>query len=198
MVVGRAVNGWDDTAWRASDARTWSRRQRIVSIARSESAADPIGACPLSWVTRQWQLSRVYNTANSAFWRTAKAVSDPTGRFPESWASRLCWSNLYKVAPFNGGNPSAKLKQAQLARCVELLRLEVDTFRPRRMLVMTGLDWFKQFADALQLKVERRRGYVEGVARGLGARWVITPHPERKPEARIAAAARRALESGRD
>jgi hypothetical protein len=195
MVVGRAVNGWDDTAWRPSDAGTWSARERIVRTAEEESSRNPLAACPLSWVTRQWQASDTYNTARSAFWRTAKTVSDPDGRHPGDWASRLCWSNLYKVAPFAGRNPSASLRRAQRGQCLALLRLELAAFRPRRVLVMTGLDWFREFADLLELRLAPRRGYVEAVASAGGVRWVITPHPERKPDRRIALAAVRAFRS---
>ena len=103
---------------------------------------------------------------------------------PPDWSSHLCWTNLLKVAPADGGNPEGKLRQAQIASSVDLLAIEIAEFRPSRVLVLAGWDWFgPQFADGLRLRIERRQqSFVEGVATDSGCRWVVAKHPERKAE----------------
>jgi hypothetical protein len=192
MVLGRAVNGWDNTAWRSGEGLLKGSRRAILSRTRRESEKGDGGACPLEWVTACWGAPRGYNTRLSAFWRTARALS--VASHADQWSSTLCWSNLYKVAPLAGRNPTVGLQRAQFSACAELLKIELDTFRPRRILVMAGRSWFEPFAEKLGLAVRWRRGYVEGVARDArGARWVITKHPERKPGVPLIGGARRAF-----
>jgi hypothetical protein len=193
MVVGRALNGWGaGTAFWPRDARDAQGRDRVLQRTREESEGGPKN-CPLAWVAKCWQAKRGYNTARSAFWRTARAVLMRGEEPSRNWSSRLCWTNLYKVAPAAGGNPEPALQRVQLAACAELLRLEVEAFQPARVLVMSGAAWFAPFADALGLGIVRRRGYVEGVFCDRGRTWVVTKHPERKPEAPLVAGAIKAF-----
>ena len=55
-----------------------------------------------------------------------------------SWPSTLCWTNLYKISPFAGGNPSRSLADAQLDKCIQILKIEVSDWKPRRLLFLTG------------------------------------------------------------
>ena len=62
-----------------------------------------------------------------------------------SWPSHRRWSNLYKVSPADGGNPSNRLCRAQEAGCVRMLGWELDHYAPRRVLFLTGPGWAKPF-----------------------------------------------------
>lgn len=200
LVVGRAVNGWDEeTAWTPSDGRSASCRARVVQRARETS--EPGDTCALEWVWKWAGRREGYNTNRSAFWQTAKNVAFPQIAknvafpqiVPEAWSSHFAWTNLYKIAPKEGRNPSERVCDLQFERCAELLRYEISAFQPKKVLIMAGRGWFEPFADRLSLPMEWSRGYVEGTGTGHGARWVVTKHPERKPRAPIVEGARRSL-----
>ncbi len=145
MVVGRAANGWDKPIEAKLLADVEQRRNFAEAVTRSVTGD---GKCPMTWVTGRWEVKSGYNTRKSAFWRVVRAV---TGRLdiaheePSSWPSRLVWSNLYKVSPFCGGNPTGVLKDAQHSGCVRLLQKEFETFRPHKILFLTGWDWAEPF-----------------------------------------------------
>ena len=51
----------------------------------------------------------------------------------KNWSSYLVWSDLYKVASPEGGNPSTKLCNAQLDKCGRLLlKEEIAYYKPKR------------------------------------------------------------------
>ena len=47
-------------------------------------------------------------------------------------------------------NPPAKMRRAQLEACIELLSLEIDQYTPRRLLLITGLEWAEPFLERLE------------------------------------------------
>ena len=137
----------------------------------------------MGWVTDRWGATDGYNTARSAFWRVLRrfVLANPANQAdPEHWSSRLVWTNLYKVSPAAGWNPGGDLQQAQRPSAIELLALEIDAFRPRRILALTG-SWIDPFVADLGLSLETRSGLVEGVGSARGAAWVIAKHPMGKP-----------------
>ena len=161
MVVGRATNGW------CGSNLSTSKLEDFVDEA-IENAGPHFGAenqrCPMSWIIDQWGLSRAketykkmdlnpddaYSTARSAFWRVTKRVTEALGIAKddpsknESWPSHLVWSNLYKIAPACKGNPPKWLSEPQTEACVSLLKMELDTYRPKRVIFLTGLDWAEE------------------------------------------------------
>ena len=108
----------------------------------------------------------------------------------DSWSSHLVWSNLYKVAPAAGGNPGVTLCQIQLAGCIELFGLELTTYTPSRMLLLTGTEWASPFLSVFDNTPQDVTGfyYVEGygtltIAPGKQPiRYVVAAHPRGKPE----------------
>ncbi len=132
-----------------------------------------------------------YNPNKSAFWRV---IQELVGRLRiadvnsnANWPSHLTWSNLYKVAPYLGGNPGARLCDIQLAGCQELFEVEVSNYRPKRLLLITGLDWAKDFLHVLCPNYRPITGaYVEAVGE---IRWgamsltkiVVAGRPENSP-----------------
>jgi hypothetical protein len=80
------------------------------------------------------------------------------GATEQAWPSRLVWSNLYKFAPEKGWNPSPKVAALQRARCRELLLHEIATFRPRRLVFATGMDWARPFLDPPCFAPDQRPG----------------------------------------
>lgn len=181
LLVGRAVNGWVDL-W---DVGAGTDPVELAAIAR-QTGEDGVDGCQMGWVLDRWKRGDGdYDTARSQFWVTAREVMIAGHPERESvWPSHLTWSNLAKVSRWTKGNPSWRLRQAQLGLGAELLAREVAELAPRRVLVFAGRDWFEPFADALALDVEWHDGLVEGVADHGDQRWVIAVHPmTRSPRA---------------
>lgn len=217
MIVGRAPNGWGES-WRPSDAVDSHSRKKIIDEAiRSSWARD---RCPMSWISRWWstlvfqcgdckkeytaktqscnecggqKVRRAYNPARSPFWRVVReathalAIAD---RAKVDWPSNLIWTDLYKISPYEGGNPSSSLIRLQQSLCVQLLCEEIRHFKPRRILFLTGHDWAQPFLAGMGVTYAQKHfGYVsfaEAIEVGsLRPQVVVAPHPQGKPEALI-------------
>ena len=118
---------------------------------------------------------------------TACAVVDRLGVAnveKDDWPSRLVWSNLYKVAPAAGGNPSNALCNVQLAGCIDLFRVELATYAPQRLLLLTGLSWAEPFlhqlTPALSRTVDCKHVEATGYLRHSGGETqvVVAAHPQ--------------------
>jgi hypothetical protein len=185
MLIGRAVNGWIDR-WNTDEPADLADLCR----AARRTAEDRVNGCPMGWVLSRWKRGDGdYDTARSQFWVAAREVA--LMEHPEwerDWPSHLAWSNLAKVSRWTKGNPSWRLRQAQLPAAIELLRREVEELAPRRILIFAGRDWFAPYAAAMGLDMEWRDGLVEGVS--ADRRWVVAVHPmTRSPHAVAKAAA---------
>ncbi len=84
-----------------------------------------------------------YNTKKSSFWRVIRGVTQSIYE-QEKWSEEVAWSNLYKIAPSKRGNPSSQLRKTQLPLCVEILKVELETFQPQFVVLFTSA-WEKDF-----------------------------------------------------
>jgi hypothetical protein len=189
MIIGRATNGWgepedgDDTQFTLAEIVDPDVRRGFV-----ERTLRSVDEDPLIWVNEYGP--------RSAFWRVARRVAEGLGVAGEHWYRRVAWSNLYKVGPAEAGNPSDALMQAQQAMCIQLLRHELAVLQPRRVLFMVGCgveaDWFQWFEQPLGF-MDAGRGEAVGQALQWGriaqAEVVVLPHPQGKPESKLAEAA---------
>jgi hypothetical protein len=107
----------------------------------------------------------------------------------------LIWSNLYKVAPVKKGNPSTRLIRAQRDLCIRLLKEEVTTYAPRRILFLTGYSWAKPFlsiidkSSAITHELAAPLELSAKVRLGRGSRvcmTIVAPHPQGKKEKLLA------------
>lgn len=189
LVVGRAVNGWEDEGWLAEEARSEAFRAE-KSRELSATPADN-ESCPMQWVSDMAGSAQGYNTNRSAFWRTVRSVTQRLnieGESGGSWASVLAWTNLYRVSPASAGNPSARLASIQRDGCIEALGATIDQLSPRRILFLTGWDWAGDFVKFIGSwsPAFSKAGLVEsgGYLRRKGQEYsvVIAKHPQGKPE----------------
>lgn len=88
-----------------------------------------------------------YNTSRSTFWRLIRSVSE--NYYPDNWSSHVAWSNVCKVAPTAGGNPSESLWTAQLETCQRILEKEIEVLSPRFVVFLTRGDWSDPFVSHL-------------------------------------------------
>lgn len=185
MVIGRATNGWKQLD--TSSAAAFSRE--------AEAA---FGSPGFSWVSGDGGDLRsardvLYRLSRSPFWRVARRLlaalgEDASGR----WVERIAWSNLYKIAPLGGGNPSNALCRAQIGPCRAILAEEIRRFEPTHIFMPVGWNWFEsdgRYDFSRLFGGVRRSGgtYAEGSAYfalpgGRMAQVVIACRPERRPE----------------
>lgn len=183
MVVGRAVNGWTEGIT-PSQLGAPAEAERYARLVQESVSGN--GECPMRWVTAGWGAGEGYNTKRSAFWRCIRSVVQDLGIADvedAGWSSHLVWSNLYKVSPAGGGNPSNVLCEIQFPGCADLLNLELHTYRPSRVLFLTGADWATPFLKEAELQEAVGFQYVKRVSDAHGARCVIAVHPQGKPGA---------------
>jgi hypothetical protein len=187
MVVGRSVNGWR-TTWEPSSQPVGAE------IGISEQTLKDVSGknkCPMLWVTDIWDKNDSptdnYRTNSSAFWRVIRRVVhklDIADIDKETWPSHLVWSNLFKLSDSDEGNPSEALQRIQFETCVDLLSTELMTYKPKHVLMLTGLNWAKPFLDKLKIPWHKPSGsmYVEAVANFNGQSIVVAQHPQGKKE----------------
>ncbi|PQO26076.1 hypothetical protein C5Y96_21745 [Blastopirellula marina] len=212
MIVGRALNGNNGT-WLPPEMQDQARRSEVV-----ENAAHQWDNRGLNWVLKYWKqiracedcqenyfgrksqcpkcrsskTKRLYCTRTSAFWRVIRHVVRNIP-FPESlwdtWANHVAWTNLYKISPSGGGNPTTSLRQLQHPYCEQILRLEIQAWQPRRILFLSGYDWMNHFCEGLGIagQITENAKFVQfaGTLTSTGAKVVVGPHPQdrgAKPE----------------
>jgi len=190
MLYGRAVNQ-SKTYWKLGEDVNYEEIS-LNTQAASSSPKDNPDSCPMMWVSEFWEHPHNgYSTKRSSFWRVARDVTTALricDRDDTRWPSSLVWSNLYKVAPYSGGNPSSTLADIQLPLCKELVSLEVDSIRPKRILFLTGLNWFNPFLDIFSIDKSAARGtYVKLVGKDsrFSTQIVVAVHPQGKPQAAV-------------
>ena len=192
MVVGRAANGgWGSIFW-CELADPAARKKHVQDIATSDND----GACPMQWVDDGWGNTKngEYNTKRSAFWRVIRQVVkrlDIVEAEDSQWYSHLVWSNLCKASPAKGRNPGNRLYYAQLPGCKKLLEHEIKTYKPVRLLFLTGWDWAEAFLDFLpegDIQPFDDKGFVKAsgftrvCAPDTQTRVVVAVHPQGKKE----------------
>jgi uracil-DNA glycosylase len=184
MVVGRAANDWSDS-WHPEQIDTLSGAQRFAGAVQNASN-QPVGdAGPMGWVAQDWSNESTYNPARSAFWRvTARVFASlhPSSGNDKYWSDYLAWSNLYKLAPGGGGNPSEKLSRLQFSNCRNMLAEELAALRPQHLLVLAGWNWARPFLQPLA-EVSQGDAQVEAVCRyahpdSSATTIVVAPHPQ--------------------
>jgi len=188
MIIGIAGNGWIEGVQPVEMADKSQAERFANEIIDSVSGKVE---CPMKWVTDQWGATSGYNTKKSQFWNVIRKVTYKLGiadEYEDDWPSCLVWSNLYKISPDEGGNPSKTLRDVQQYGCNSILKSELVRYRPRHLLFLTGLGLIEQFQPALELNEKRiSMKYVEAVARinldtDYVTKVVIAAHPRGKKQ----------------
>lgn len=213
MLVGRAVNGWDE--YRVNDT-VYMTRQSFVdsSIANVLNSKETIifGKDRFEWINTSGDspcnTARVgidrgavageYSLRKAQIWNYTKPIWDKLygeeTLWSERWFENIVWSNLYKIAPHDLGNPSGRLQTRQREACVDLLKAEIEYFMPTHIFFATGREgWFSHFSKNfsnvrnigtnISSGANRNEEYVEAVgdfvySDGKIARAVVACRPE--------------------
>ncbi len=174
LFIGKAVNGWIneetniEVLFGDSKDRIFARRDQM------------------EWVQNLEGSRNSYNTKKSAFWRTVKQVS--LCYYPTNWYSNVAWSNLCKLAPYTGGNPSNRLYYEQLDACQKILAKEIEVLSPKVVVMLTS-GWEKDFLYNLNDNVHPQSettvdwdGNQTKLYQIKGTLFIASPHPQGKPE----------------
>jgi hypothetical protein len=68
----------------------------------------------------------------------------------------------HKASPAAGWNPGANLQRAQRSAAIDLPRIKLETYAPRRVLAFTG-NWIRPFQEGLGVVLSEHAGLVEGL-----------------------------------
>ena len=174
LFVGRATNGWITTS---EDIDVLFGNTDEAIFARSDQ---------MEWV-KDLEGDKPYNTRKSAFWRVIKRVSKQF--YPYDWYSNIAWSNVCKVAPNKGGNPSDPLYYAQLNDCQKILEKEIEIFSPHFVVMLTGEAWSRDYIIYLNkgeglkcIHTDSWDGYNCKVYKIGDVYYIVSEHPQSKPE----------------
>ena len=153
LIVGRAVNGWE------------ALKELSSAKGFSEEAAEKFNNNTFNWVVYDSKKDTLRNDYldngeyywlnDSPFWRTNKqiwkVISNNTNFKDDEndrWVDYIAWTNLYKIAPKDTGNPTTTMAKKQLAACTDILRAEIEKFNPTHILFVAGYEWwFEDFSD---------------------------------------------------
>lgn len=175
----------------------------IVKAARNMSEVRNDNFNPITWVINCWGNTKgkradgiipsclagakeSYNTKRSQFWCVAREIvrkmkdNDSNGEdLKNKWIHSVAWSNLYKLAPKEKGNPTKTLMQIINDKSIELLNQEIEQIKPKWILFMTGYEWAKPFIS--DKKPECLKGkFVEARGEWGNSQFVVAKHPQGK------------------
>lgn len=191
MLVGRATNGWGSLDTGSKEAFGADAQSQLESFHRW-NWIESVNGTLYSTHDRGKSLPKRYCIDKKPYWAYTKSVWKQlpgTVCDDEVWQKNIVWSNLYKVSPSGNGNPEPESRQIQREACVEILKRELELFRPTHILFTTGFEWFRPFAGLFEDVYDTGRRnvmqgknknevYVEGTASYRGAKVVVACRPE--------------------
>ena len=183
MLVGRCVNGWATLEEESPQAFS---KAAVDSILREGFIWLNDDGTAVSTYIRQDGVECRYNINKSKFWRCCRKILaqlKPETAVGSRWFEHIVWTNLFPVAPPNGGNATGKLQKVQLTASKELLQQQIAFYAPTHILFLTDWDgWFDSFAD-LFAEVKRVGDSAVDMVVGKGyigtAKAVVTIRPDR-------------------
>ena len=176
LFIGRAINGW----------KTDSTESVDVLFDGDDNSRGFEHPNQMSWLENHPS----YNWRRSAFWRVISKVSE---RYIQGeWFNGIAWSNLYKIAPYDGGNPSDRLCYTQLSICQKIQKSEIEILSPKFVILLTGKNWAKDFLPYLNGEKEcnpisaiewgKNDEYLINLYNFNGVYFLQTEHPQGKDE----------------
>jgi hypothetical protein len=161
LVVGQALNGWMEGGPTCGLADEQTRRSLLAETRlRSESTT------AFDWM-RPSERAR-------PFWRLADIAMNDLGQSLD----QIAWSNLAKVSPAMGKNPTGEFLWSQHELGGQLLRQEVEELNPELVLVLSARGYTAPFLQGAGFEPawDRRDALqFDGVLDG--RRWLIVSHP---------------------
>lgn len=159
MIIGRAVNGWGSIA--CPNAKEFG--------VQAEQVFNGTG---FEWVVYDERglhntEDKIYFLSRSPFWRTSQQIWEQlSGVRQDKWVDYIAWSNIYKVAPPTTGNPTTKMCRTQIELCRQILKKEIETYKPTHILFVTGWNWWFQDSKFGVAKLFEQTNFIKENKRG--------------------------------
>lgn len=175
LFIGRAVNGWIETT---NDVNTLfgETEQRIFN--RDDQ---------MEWVENEMEKGTNSKVSKSFFWKVVKGTTQKVYNINgKGWSKKIAWSNLYKVSPHKGGNPTTRMINMQKEICKQITKKEIEVLSPQHIVLLTGLDWAQDIlpdlkeTKAQQIKTWDNNKYIVSTYLHEGRNYIVSVHPERK------------------
>lgn len=205
MLVGRCPNGWrgfEDNE--TIDSFVSSAADQMVSedgfnwINKDNHISEYTITQDGKTTTEQ------YNINSSAFWRVTKSVVYKCKPWLEEhkklgveltqdhikgidnnitcWFEHIVWTNIFPIAPLNGGNTSEKLKRITKNVCADLLLEQIKFYKPTHIIFITDWDyWFSDIAEKfpnVKKISENSNDNIVGLGEIDGVKTIVTRRPE--------------------
>lgn len=175
LFVGKAVNGWLTNDQNIENLFDENNPDKIFN--RNDQ---------IQWVDNLSGNTTGYNTRKSAFWRLiTKIASQYHGKM---WYSHIAWTNLYKVAPYEGGNPNIKMQRQQNTICFELLENEIRILSPEYVIMLTS-GWERPFFENKKkssaittIEEVQWKKYKTTLMEVDNVKYIVSHHPQGKNE----------------
>jgi uracil-DNA glycosylase len=111
-----------------------------------------------------------------------------TNIYSEPWYHKIAWSNLYKVAPFRGGNPNSSLQRLQRKYCLDILKYEIEILKPEYVVMLTS-HWEEVFLRELgkhgrmdKIRSIKWSRFESTLYQGKDTKIIVSYHPQSKNE----------------
>lgn len=178
LFYGRANNGWITSSNDVNELFTEGSENCIFALDNQ-----------MSWMEEDFieNDNGGYRPSLSALIRTMRNVAS---EYYDEWSSHVAWSNLYKIAPWKGGNPSDSLCYTELDDCVKIMQAEISFLLPRAVVMLTGYNWAKDFLVSMNggqgpeyIDKEAWGDYCARAYRIGGLLIIVSEHPQGKTEA---------------
>ncbi len=194
LFIGRAVNGWGtETLPTFSNKKLTSKINDSYFQGIKEYSTDGTGyinKCPLGWLVDEWDN---YGMGKRPIFRLIRDIAKEhhvknySKELEENWTHHFAWSNLYKIAPKNGGNPDAKIEwQTQDDHCEKLIEMELEQLQPKYAIFITDMNWLidgepYSFIKNAKEEVIIKNDFIEATYLYNKTKIIITKRPEFRP-----------------
>lgn len=188
LLVGRCVNGWESLPASSKENFATEATKQIEDLSRFEGWIEEIdGVLYSNSGSKDEPKSEKYRLSRSPFWNYTKEIY---GRLAQKekmdgiWMNNIAWTNLYKISPEEGGNPTCEQRLAQRDVCKDILLQEIKIFNPTHIIFETNIDgWLDWFEDLFPGVKRTEKRYVRAEGTYGDARACVTVRPEYKKKA---------------
>ena len=95
----------------------------------------------------------------------------------EEWYKNIVRTNLFKIIPLAGGNPSYYLRMAQAKKSIEMFIAEIEFYKPTHILIIDGKDsfsWITVYKDSIAESAKK-----------IGAKICFVDRPETRKKEKL-------------